>query len=169
MALAIQRKDLGLARIKKELAALATMRLTLGVQGAEARERHPNANASVGQVAAWSHYGTPNMRKRPYADVAIANLTRDVPKASKKMVADLIDGRTATALEAMTDLGKMGARYVKDAIETANRWVDWDLSPATISRKGHDRHLVDTGTVRDASSYSVRQGDRVIDHGKAPA
>jgi hypothetical protein len=168
MAEGIEVNDLGLGRIREQLAELSTMRITLGVQGLDAQEQHPNAKVSTGLLAFWLHFGTDKMLPVPYLDRAIVDLRKRIPALLKGTVSDLIDGRTQSALESLVKVGKIGSTAVQNAIDTANQWVGWDLSARTVNRKGHNRHLIETGTVRDAQSYAVRQGDRILNQGKAP-
>lgn len=167
MAAGVERRDLGIGRLREQLASLRGAKLQLGVMGDAAAETHPVAKVSVGTLAKWLHFGTEKMDPRPFVDHAINEIKDRTPRLMAKAVSDLIDGRARSAEAALRPVAKEGAIAVRDAIDDANSWVEWELSQRTINRKGHDRHLVDTGTVRDAVGYGVVLGGRRVSEGTA--
>ncbi len=157
-------KDLGIGKLREQLAQLARVRVLVGVQGPEAREKHPAANESVGTIAFWLHYGTSKQPARPYIDRAIAALSTEVGSVSKRAVAALIDGRVSTVADAVRPLGSLACKAVQHEFDTSKDWAA-PLAQVTIDRKGHDQPLIDTGTVRDAITYTVRDGETVLAKG----
>ncbi len=160
-------KDLGIGKLRQQMQQLGRVKIMIGVQGEEARAKHPNADESVGKIAFWLHYGTKRMPARPYIDRAIAMLTKRAYPVVKKAMSDLIDGRAATVAEAMTPLGEMAVEQVMHEIETSREWAA-PLAQTTIDRKGHDQPLVDTRTVAKATSYTIRDRESIIASGKGP-
>lgn len=154
-------KDLGIGKLREQLEQLGRVKVLVGVQGDKARAKHPNAKESVGTIAFWLHYGTRSMPARPYIDRAIAALSSEVGSVSKRAVAALIDGRVKTVAEAVGQLGTLACKAVRHEFDTAQDWAA-PLAPLTIARKGHAVPLVDTGTVRDSITYTVRDGEAIL-------
>lgn len=160
----LQVKDLGIGRLKKQLERLGNLRVYVGVQGKRAEAKHPQAEASVGQVAAWLHFGTAKMVARPWAALAVESIKDRAAVVAKRAASDLIDRRAHDEVEALEPLGRMGLEAVLDSFDQAADWAA-PLAPATVARKGHDQPLLDTGTVREANSYTIREGRQILAEG----
>jgi hypothetical protein len=164
-------KDLGIGKLKRELRQLKHTKILLGVQGTKARQKHPDADASVGLIALWNHYGTKwpkghpkagqvRIPARPWVDVAIDKVKDKAGVAVKRAVSDLIDGRASDLVEALTAVGEMGLKATVEAFDKANEWAK-PLAIETVRAKGHAQPLLDTGTVREANSYTIRVGGKI--------
>jgi len=170
--MAVDFKDFGIERLRKELKRLGKLRLTVGVQGPDAKRKHPNADLTVGEIAAIFHYGakiadafgkgiTVEIPARPYAQRAVDMIRDQAIRAATKGASDLIDGRADTAEEVLEPIGEMARDAVLKSLDEARDWAE-PLSPSTIARKGHDQPGLDTGTVREATSYAIRQGRKIL-------
>lgn len=157
-------KDLGIGKLRAQLARLSKLDVFVGIQGEEARQPHPNADATIGQVAVWNHAGTEDIPARPFIDHGISLVKDKTREVAKKAIRALIDRRAATAEEALVPMGEMGAAAVREAIDTSREWAE-PLAESTARRKGHDQPLLDTGTVRDSVTYEVRDGNEVLKRG----
>ena len=164
--------DLGIGRLRAELQRLGRLRVTVGVQGADAREKHPNADLTVGEIAAIFHYGakipnafgrgeTVEIPARPYAERAVDIIRDRAMAAARKGASDLIDRRVETAEDVLAGIGTMARDAVVESLDDARSWAE-PLRPSTIARKGHDQPGLDTGTMREASSYAIRDGDQIL-------
>lgn len=155
MAVTVTRKDLGIGKLREDLKRLNDLRVNVGVIGEAAQRQHPNADgATVGEVANWVHFGTWNIPARPYIDHAIANSRSEVATASKRAAADLIDGRSTGPEGALTRVGEVLMRAVRESIDSAISWAE-PLALSTIAKKGHAAPLVDTGTLREATNFEI--------------
>ena len=173
---AVTMHDLGIGQLKADVAALKTQPITIGYQGASGEATHPNTDGvKVAQVAAWMEFGTPGSDDRAY-DVVRSMVPsrpflrttflrhREAIKAKlKDAIRDLITGK-ATLASAQDEIGKYVVGLVQDTIDDSRSWAE-PLAPETIERKGHDQPLVESGTMRDAASYAVREGNRIVRQG----
>lgn len=158
------RKDLGIGALKANLVQLARTKVLGGVQGPAAAAIHPNGDVAVGLIAFWLHFGTRSMPPRPYVDHAISMISERVPGLVKRAVSSLVDGRASSVAQALAPAGEALVASIKQAIDDSRDWAT-PLSDATIKAKGHDQPLFDTGTVRDATSYTIRDGDTTLSEG----
>lgn len=155
-------KDLGMGRIRKELAKIKKAKIQFGVHGEIGEQEHPVAGVPVATLAAWLHMGVEDpddpdgfrIPPRPWVDQAISRLQVQVNAGSRKAISDLIDGRADTAAEALTSVGKSGLATVIESIDDAKQWAT-PLAESTIQRKGHDQPLVDDGFLRNSQAYGV--------------
>ncbi len=158
-------KDLGIGKLRENLAELGRLRVLVGVQGTEATATHPNSDESVGQVAYWLHFGTKRMAARPFIDRAVAELQNGATVAVKRAAADLVDGRSSDPVATLKPLGSQAVQAVAHEIATSREWAA-PLAAVTVTRKGHDQPLVDTGTVSRAVTYTIRDGGSIRDRGR---
>lgn len=159
-------KDLGIGKLKADLAALRASKITIGYQGASGQTSHPNADASVATVAQWMEFGTPGsddhqydqdrgrIPSRPFLRVTFARAGKDFHEATARALSDLVDNR-ATVAEVELRLGELGVAEVRKTIDDSRSWAP-PLAKSTIARKGHDQPLLDTGRLRDSVSWAVR-------------
>ncbi len=92
---------------------------------------------------------------RPVLQPAM-NKNSDRIAASMKAVTNAaLRGDTAGALTALKKAGLEGQNIAKKYFTDSNGWPP--NSPVTVARKGSDRPLVDTGQMRDAITYVVRE------------
>lgn len=108
--------------------------------------------ASVIQVAIANNYGFDNVPARPFMDLAAKNMQEDYKKTLKATHKKLISGEAR--LDKVLDLcGLQAEEAVRKAIMEGN----WEPnSPETVAKKGSDRPLVDTGTLRKRVTHVVR-------------
>lgn len=174
----INMKDLGIGKLREQLALLAKTRITVGWQGDTGAAPHPNADASVAQVAMWHEYGTPGsddqqydqprsmIPSRPTLRVAFERNRAEFVDAVKRALSGVIDGRHDLD-DAVAQIGETGVAAVQATIDDSRSWAE-PLAASTIARKGHDQPLIDTGTMRDAVSWAEREGGSIKRLGGAP-
>lgn len=153
----IIRKDLGIGKLRQQLKELDSSRVDVGVQGEAAAKRHPNSEATVGEVAAWVHYGTVHIPPRPYLDHAIAAFSVDRKMITKRVISDLVDGRKTSVEETLVPIGEALLAAVRSSIDSAISWAA-PLALSTIKKKGSAAPLVDSGTLRDSTTYKITKG-----------
>jgi hypothetical protein len=159
---AITVRDRGATRIRKQLAQLGRLRILVGVVGSRAREIHPGTDGeTVGTVALWLNYGTERMPARPYLDRAIATMTGDLGREARESIRKIVGSQHVDVATALRPLAERMLDEVRHEFDTARQWAE-PLAQSTIDRKGHDQPLLDGGTVRDALSYAIVDGDQVL-------
>lgn len=176
MAVAVTMKDLGIGQLKADVAKLKTQPITVGFQGASGSATHPGTDGvAVAQVGAWMEFGTPGsddrlydqirrmVPSRPFLRTTFVRYRDEIKAQLKDAIRDLITG-TATLIAVQDRLGKFLVGLVGDTIDDAKSWAE-PLAPSTVERKGHDAPLEDTGTLRDAVTYAVREGDAIVRQG----
>lgn len=168
--------DLGLAEARAKLAQLGRQRVTVGFQGSRGSAKHPNADTSIAQVAAWQEFGTPGsddrtydktrtrIPSRPFVRTGLAKAATEIQSAIKRATSGVIDGRHDVD-EAQDLVGARMVEAVQQAILDAHSWAT-PLADATVARKGHDDPLIESGAMYDAVSYAIREGDAIAREGK---
>lgn len=165
MSAALTIRDRGLAQLREHLVQLRRLRVRGGVQGAKALEIHPTADVSFGLLAAVHEYGTDDghIPARPYLRMTL-ELSRDpIRELLRGAVSDVVDARHSPAA-AMAEVGRGLVVEIRKTIDRASSWAV-PLAPITVKLKGHDRPLVDTFELRDANTWTVVDGDRVLEAG----
>ena len=91
---------------------------------------------------------------RPVLEPAIEHNKDAIAKQLKKVMANALAGQDPTA--ELQKAGLMGQNFARDWFTNpANGWAP--NAPATIERKGSDKPLIDTGELRKAITYVVRE------------
>jgi hypothetical protein len=167
MSAKVEVRDLGIGRLHRELAKLGELRLLVGVIGERAKAKHPNADASVGQVGAWMEFGTPGSDDRTYDQIRSLIPSRPFVRHGmepfrkgnrmmKDAVSSLIDGRTTTADKAWNEVGKAAVESVQASLVDAGMWAQ-PLAESTVKAKGWSDPLIGpSSALFDAIAYSVR-------------
>lgn len=165
-------RDLGIGRLKEDAATLQRQRVTVGYQGPEGQAKHPGADASVAQVAAWQEFGTPGsddrqydvarrqIPSRPFMRTGLAKYQGEIVTVIKAAFQAMLAGKVSVE-EAQASVGERMVEAVQQSILDARSWAK-PLAQSTIDRKGHDDPLIESGTMYDAASYAVKDGDRIL-------
>jgi hypothetical protein len=173
----VEVRDLGIGKLKADTETLQRQRVTVGYQGPTGQSKHPHANASVAQVAAWQEFGTPgsddrqydmprgHIPSRPFVRTGLAKYSNEIADAIKNAFRRLLSG-DASVDEAQAGVGERMVEAVQQSILDARSWAK-PLAGATIKSKGHDDPLIESGALYDATSYAVRDGDKILRTGGA--
>lgn len=173
----VEVRDLGIGKLKADAETLQRQRVTVGYQGPSGQAKHPGAEASVAQVAAWQEFGTPgsddrqydqvrgHVPSRPFVRTGLAKYQAEIAAAIKLAFQRLLGG-DATVEEAQSGVGERMVEAVQQSILDARAWAK-PLAPATIKAKGHDDPLIESGALYDAASYAVRDGATILRTGGA--
>lgn len=142
----VRTTDKGRALIERRVKLLTDLTVMAGVQDKEARDTHPGGGVTIGEVAAFVHFGTVFQPARPYMDRAIADIKQDVRGPVRKVVVRTVAKSKSPVRDLLKPVGKVMAGAVRDAIGFVG--------------------AVDTGALQGAAAYTVRKGDRVLERGK---
>ena len=103
------------------------------------------------QYAIWNHYGTANIPKRPFVDLA-ADRNNNWQKYVDEAVGNVIDKNTSLRAEAE----KVGAIAVKDMKAIIkNHEVPPPNGVRTVIKKGFNHPLVETGALLESIDYKI--------------
>ena len=176
MTEAVQVRDLGIGKLKADVATLQSQGITIGYQGPSGAAQHPNADASIAQVAAWQEFGTPgsddrqydkargHIPSRPFVRTGLAKYQGEIKAAIRDAFRALLSGGSVE--QAQDAVGQRAVEAVQQTILDARTWAK-PLAQSTIDRKGHGDPLIESGAVYDATSYAVRDGDKIVRTGGA--
>lgn len=168
----VEVRDLGIGQLREDVATLQRQRVTVGYQGPSGQAQHPNADASVAQVAAWQEFGTPGsddrtydktrtrIPSRPFVRTALAKYQAEIAAVIKAQLRAVLNG-DASVDDAQSAVGERMVEAVQTTILDAKAWAE-PLAQSTIDRKGHDDPLIDSGALYDAASYAVRDGAKIL-------
>jgi hypothetical protein len=141
-----------LTKVLKQISNLAKQSVLVGIPD-DSPERH-DGEISNAQLAYVQNYGSPaaGIPARPFMEPGIEDAKERISAQLKKGSRALMDGDLHTANQAMNAAGLIAVNSIK------NKITDGDfepLKPATVKRKGSDKPLVDTGSMRNAITYLI--------------
>lgn len=164
MAEPVDFKDLGIGKLKTDLASLQSTSVTIGWQGESGAKKHPDADATIATVAAWQEYGTDTAPARPSLVQTFERHRADFIVAAKAALASVID-QGVSAEDAETRLGEFAVEKLRQTIDDSRSWAEPNAK-STIRSKGHDQPLFgETGAMRANSSYAIRRGGQILRQG----
>lgn len=137
-----------------KLAAIQDKKLYVGIQGKEASEQHrgDEPGVTVGEVAFKNYYGAPGVPARPWLRVAALEHSRTFGLAAQKAISAV----TKRGADVDTALGLVGALMVGKVQETISDGVPPPNSAKTIKGKGSSKPLIDTGHLRQAHTWQIK-------------
>lgn len=155
---------IGIDNLKKDLQDLKEAEITIGYQGQSGRRLHPEGSgATIAEVASYMEYGTADIPARPFLRTALQQKETEIRKVIKKAMADLIDQR-ADIMTAIAHVGDAAVEAVRDTIDNASAWAA-PLAASTIKAKGSSNPLVDSGAMRDNTSWAYRKDGQIVKQG----
>jgi hypothetical protein len=105
------------------------------------------------QYAIWNHYGTANIPKRPFVDLA-ADRNNNWQKYVEEALGNVIDKNTSLKIEA-EKVGVIAVKDMKAIIE--NKEILPMNALSTIKKKGFDHPLIETGALVDSIKYKIHE------------
>lgn len=145
--------------IMKAFAGLVRQRVLVGIPEAEAarNEATPITNAAIGYIA---EYGSPaaNIPARPFLVPGVEDAKGPVTGRLKDAAADALEGNRTGVDENLNAAGLAAQNAVRAKINTG---PFAPLKPQTLAarrRRGRtgDKPLIDTGQLRNAVTYVIR-------------
>lgn len=140
-------------RFMKELRELAELEVRIGYQrgqSAGTNTDNDKPRADLVDIAMWNELGTANSPSRPFMRDSV---DKHIPAINHMLAAQkdaLLEG--ATAKDILNTIGL----FQQDLIQTEIEQGDFVANaPATIKRKGSDKPLVDTGTMKNSVHYYI--------------
>lgn len=136
----------------KRLEELRGLSIEVGYQSDQMAE---DGETSLAEIAYWNHFGTVDkdgqvmIPARPFMDTL--DLQQD----------QLFEfsGQALEALGSSREVAEAIGSKAKSMIQDAIRNGDWaPNAPSTIRKKGSDKPLIDTGTMRQGVQYVIKEG-----------
>lgn len=165
-------KDLGIDKLREQLAKLGRTRVTFGYQGPSGQAKHPakGATYSVAQIAAMHEFGVGpyggavNFPGRPLLRHTAEENRDNFREAAKKAISDVIDGR-ATPEVATEAVGELAVAALRRTISRSREWAEPNAA-STVRAKGHDQPLVgEEQSLTLSASWAVRVDDAIVKQG----
>lgn len=142
----------GVKKLNAKKGAVCAVGYPTNEKGLSTPEPAYYEKASVIQVAIANNYGFDNVPARPFMELASKNMQEGYKNTLKATHKKLISGEAE--LSKVLDLCGLQA---EEAVRKSIMEGDWEPnSPETIAKKGSDRPLVDTGTLRKRVTHVVR-------------
>jgi hypothetical protein len=120
--------------------------VTVGIH--ERNAQRDDGKANNAEIGAYNHYGTDTIPARPWLDVGVESVIRDINRSVGEC---LKKGDVERALQQMGEIGRGGTySYLTDLRTPPN-------APSTIKKKGSSNPLIDTGALRASIGYEVHK------------
>ena len=135
-------------RYFEALKKLSELEVQVGFQGDQTAED----GTSLAEVAAYNEFGSSDTPARPFMKQSFEDHEDELKAACERVNATIASGGSVE--QALNALGVT----VKGLVQT--EIVDGDFAenaPSTIKKKGSDRPLVDTGTMRQSVNYAIKR------------
>ena len=152
MSVKFETKDLGKAKIERELKAAKKLVALVGIPS-DAKRHEDNPNIGLAEIAFIMEKGSAinNIPARPFMHQTRERNEKRVLGLSKKLLKNLSNGST-TAMDAIKKLGASYEGAMKRIFIEGSFAPD---APATVRRKKSSRPLIDTGLLRQSIKFKV--------------
>lgn len=153
----------GFEELALKLARASGTKVRVGVLGANASQKHPDSNITVGEIFMVNEFGSDDghvpersslrstfEKDRPLMKQALSQATHDI--VFRK---DTVDG-------ALNHVGNVAVAAVR---RTINEQVPPPNAPATVEDKGFNHPLINSGLMKNSVTHQLVRGTDVIDRG----
>jgi len=138
-------------RFMKELRELAELEVRIGYQrGQAAAADDDNPRADLVDIAMWNEFGTVNIPSRPFMRDSVDKHMAAINHMLTAQKDALLKG--ASAREILETAGLFQQDLIQTEIEQGDFVANAD---STIRKKGSDKPLIDTGTMKDSVHYQI--------------
>lgn len=152
----------GLDLLRKRLAELKGLRLTLGFQGSKGATLYENG-ANVATVAFWQEFGTIDIPARSFLRSTMIEKRGDIVRAFAVELRPVFE-RGRDPVKALAAVGAKVAAMVKRKIDTSRQWATPN-APSTVAKKGDDFPLHESDLMSESVTYAVRRGPSILAEG----
>lgn len=101
--------------------------------------------------AVYNHFGTSTIPERPFISNAIRDNQSSYKQALTTSAAKIVRGETDTR----SVLAKLGIKAQGDIQTEITNLADPPNAPSTIAKKGSSNPLIDTGAMRNATTWKI--------------
>ena len=139
-------------RFMKELRELASLEVRIGYQRGQEAGYSGDTRADIADIAMWNELGTVNIPSRPFMRDSVDKHMDDIAQLIMAQKDAFQNG--ATARQILNTIGVFQQDLVQTEIEQGDFVAN---AEATIKRKGSDKPLIDTGTMKNSVHYYIVQ------------
>lgn len=152
MDVKFESKDLGKAKIERELRAARKLVALVGIPS-DAKRHEDNPNIGLAEIAFIMEKGSQvnNIPARPFMKQTRIMNEKKVAGLSKKYLSAITTGK----MSAMDAIKKLGASYEGAMKKIFISGTFAPNAPSTARRKKSSRPLIDTGLLRQSIKYKV--------------
>ncbi len=148
-------EDQGLEKLRQDLAMLKKLKIRVGYQPPEGKDRYEEG-ISVAKLAAVMEFGGEDLPARSFIRSTIFEQQSAIVRVEEQQIARVIEGK-ATPVEAMSEIGSFVVGLIRAKLESAASWAA-PLDPDTIEEKGSATPLSDTQRLSRSLSWRVSIG-----------
>lgn len=134
-------------RLKKALEEIRKLEVFVGFQAGEAKSED---GVDVATYAAFNEIGTSTIPSRPFIRQSVDGNADKIRAFQEQCIRQLVNGKSPEAV--LRQIGVFQKGLVQEEITDGSFTPN---SPATIKRKGSDKPLIDTGTMRQSVNYKI--------------
>ncbi len=164
MSATVTEKTDGLDKLRKQLAKLKGLRLTLGFQGAKGATLYENGE-NVATVAFWQEFGTIDIPARGFLRATMLEQSGAIAKAFAVEFAKVFDvDSPRDPVEALGAVGLRVVKLIKRKIDTSRSWATPN-APSTVAKKGDNFPLHESDLMSESVTYAVRRGASILKEG----
>lgn len=152
----VTHKTSNMSALTARLQDLAKRDVLIGIP--QEKSSRPGEEPTNAELAYIHEHGSPmkNIPPRPFLGVAVWENRDKVATVQRKIIRDVLNGQGQATALSMHKLGLLGQNLAKGwFVDTRNNWAP--NAPLTIALKGSDKPLIDTGALRQAITYAVRE------------
>lgn len=136
-----------------EIEKLKKLQVRVGFQQGTAQEED---GTDICDVAMWNELGTSSTPSRPFLAMSVDDNADKINAFLKGQLKLLAQGRT-TAEGILKAIGVFQKGLIQEKIKSGDFEPN---APSTIAKKGSDKPLIDTGTMRQSVNFAVtKKGD----------
>ena len=152
MSATVTYQDSGLTKLQADLQELRKLKLKIGYQSPDGRQRY-DSDITVAKLAAVVEFGGEDTPGRSFIRSTIREREKQIGAAQQRLVADVVQGNIEP-LDMMKSLGSLIVGMIRHKLDTAPSWAA-PLDPATIEGKGSSKPLEDTRMLIESLSWRV--------------
>lgn len=134
-------------RFLKAMEQIAGLEVRIGFQAGEAAHE----GVDLCEIAAYNELGTMHIPSRPFLRDSVDNHMDEIGSHIAEWCKKIVSGEME-AHELMTNIGMLQKGLIQEEIVKGNFEPN---APATIRKKGSDKPLIDTGTMRESVNYVI--------------
>ena len=140
-------------RFFRELQNLSTKQVRVGLKRGKKGKRHNGMSSQTDlvDIALYNELGTSTIPSRPF----LAQTVQMHEEEIREMVATEISQTLIGEKDSQQAFNAIGEDVRQKVQNRINEGQFVPNAPSTIKHKGHDRPLIDTGTMRDSISYTI--------------
>lgn len=131
-----------------EIEKLKKLQVRVGFQQGTAQEED---GTDICDVAMWNELGTSSTPSRPFLAMSVDDNADKINAFLKAQLKLLAQGRT-TAEGILKAIGVFQKGLIQEKIKSGDFEPN---APSTIAKKGSDKPLIDTGTMRQSVNFAV--------------